>query len=88
MEKLAARYLLQEKSGSQLLDPVAQFHLNNGARVSRICWLADTSARGMDQSYGMMVNYRYELSEVEENHERFQRDGHIAAARRVLRLLD
>ena len=88
MAKLCARYLLQEKSGVQPLDPVAHFHLANGARVSHIFWLADTSARGMDQSYGMMVSYRYELSEVEQNHERFQHDGHIAAARRVLRLLD
>jgi malonyl-CoA decarboxylase len=88
MEKLAARYLLKEKSGSHSLDPVAHFHLSNGAQVSRIYWLADTSAHGMEQSYGMMVSYRYEPSEVEKNHERFQHDGHIAAARRVLRLLD
>lgn len=88
MEKFAARYLLQEKSGPQPLDPVAHFHLNNGALVSRIYWLADTSAHGMDQSYGMMVSYRYEPSDVEKNHERFQHDGHIVAARRVSRLLD
>ena len=88
MERLAARYLLQEKSGAHPLDPVAHFHLTNGALVSRIYWLAGTSAHGMDQSYGVMVSYRYEPSEVEENHERFQRDGHITAARRVLRLLD
>jgi len=88
MEKLAARYLLQEKSGPQPLDPVAHFHLNNGALVSRIYWLADISTHGMDQSYGMMVSYRYEPSDVEKNHERFQHDGHIAAARRVMRLLD
>ena len=88
MAKLCARYLLREKSGTHLLDPVAQFHLNNGARINRIYWLADTSTHGMEQSYGMMVSYRYELSEVEENHERFRHDGHIAAARRVVRLLD
>jgi malonyl-CoA decarboxylase len=88
MEKLAARYLLQAKSGTHPLDPVAHFHLSNGAQVSRIYWLADSSAHGMEQSYGMMVSYRYEPSEVEPNHERFVRDGHIAAARRVLRLLD
>jgi len=88
MEKLCARYLLLEKSGAHPLDPVAQFHLNNGARINRIYWLADTSAHGMEQSYGMMVSYRYELSEVEENHERFRHDGHIAAARRVQRLLN
>jgi len=88
MEKLAARYLLQEKSGPHPLDPVAHFHLNNGALVSRIYWLADTSTHGMEQSYGMMVSYRYEPSDVEKNHERFQHDGHIVAARRVTRLLD
>jgi malonyl-CoA decarboxylase len=88
MERLAARYLVREKSGTHPLDPVAHFHLSNGAQVSRIYWLADTSARGMEQSYGMMANYRYELSEVEANHERFLRDGHIAAARRVSKLLD
>jgi len=88
MEKLCARYLLQEKSGKHPLDPVAHFHLNNGARVNRIFWLADASARGMGQSYGMMVSYRYDLSEVEQNHEEFLQSGRVAAARRVKRLLD
>ena len=88
MEKLAARYLLQEKSDRHPRDPVAHFHLSNGALVSRLYWLADTSTHGMDQSYGMMVSYRYEPSEMEENHERFVRDGHIATARRVQKLLD
>jgi malonyl-CoA decarboxylase len=88
MEKLCARYLLQEKSGAQPLDPVAQFHLHNGARVNRIFSLADTSARGMRQSYGMMVSYRYELSKVDRNHERFLQSGHVDAARRMLRLLN
>lgn len=87
MEKLAARYLLQEKSGGQPLDTVAHFHLNNGAYVSQLFWLADTSPRGTRQSYGMMVSYRYDIAKVDENHERFLRDGHIAAARRVQRLL-
>jgi len=87
MEKLCARYLLNEKAGTHPLDPVAQFHLNNGARVNRVLWLADSSPRGMQQSYGMMVSYRYKLSEVDRNHERFLQSGHIDAARRVLRLL-
>ena len=88
MERLCARYLLQEKSGSQPRDAVAQFHLNNGAHVSRIFWLADTSPRGVRQSYGIMASYRYALSEVGRNHEQFQQNGRVAAARRVLRLLD
>jgi malonyl-CoA decarboxylase len=88
MERLCARYLLQEKSGTQPLDPVAQFHLDNGALVNRIYWLADTSSRGLRQSYGMMVSYRYDLDDLDENHEQFQRGGRIAAARRVQRLAE
>jgi malonyl-CoA decarboxylase len=88
MEKLCARYLLQEKSaGNRPLDPVAAFHLDNGARVSRIFWLADTSAHGMRQSYGMMVSYGYDLGNVDRNHEQFLESGEMAAARRVQRLL-
>ncbi len=88
LEKLCARYLLKEKSGGQPLDPVANFHFNNGARVNRLFWLADTSARGIHQSYGMMVSYRYDPDEVDKNHERFLHSGQIAASSRVLRLLD
>ena len=88
MEKLAARYVLREKSSGYPLDPIAYFHLNNGARLNRIFWLADTSAHGMRQSYGLMASYRYDLAEVDENHEHFLQDGRIAAARRILRLLD
>ena len=87
LEKLCARYLLTEKSGGQPLDPVANFHLNNGARVHRLLWLADTSGRGMRQSFGMMVSYRYDLDRVDKNHERFQHSGQIVASSRVLRLL-
>jgi len=86
MEKLCARYLLGEKSGGHPLDPVANFHLNNGARVNRILWLADTSERGMRQSYGMMASYRYDLDEVDKNLERLMH-GQVAASNRVQRLL-
>ena len=88
LEKLCARYLLREKSGGRPLDHVAQFHLGNGAHVDRIFWLADTSARGLDQSFGMMVSYRYDLDEVEKNHERFLASGRVAVSGRVSRLLD
>jgi malonyl-CoA decarboxylase len=88
LERLCARYLMREKAGLQPLDTVAAFHLNNGARVDRLFWLADTSERGMRQSYGMMASYRYELSEVDRNHERFLGTGEVAASRRVQRLLD
>src|SRR5262245_50984653 len=88
MEKLCARYLLQERENSHPADPVAQFHLNNGALVNRIYWLADTSNRGLSQSYGMMVSYRYDLDDLDENHEEYQRAGRIAASRRVQRLVE
>jgi malonyl-CoA decarboxylase len=87
MERLCARYLLLEKSGTHPRDPVAQFHLTNGARVNRIVWLADTSERGLRQSYGMMVSYRYNRADVDRNHDRFLNGGHIAAAKRVQRLI-
>jgi malonyl-CoA decarboxylase len=80
---LCAQYLLNEKRGKEPLDPVARFHLKNGARLDRINWLADTSERGMRQSAGLMANYVYELGNLERNHESYMRDGQIAASRRV-----
>jgi malonyl-CoA decarboxylase len=85
--KACARYLVQEKAGSLPIDPVAQFHLNNGASVDRIFFMADASERGLAQSCGMMVSYRYDLDEVDRNHEAFLGSGQVAAAKRVLRLL-
>jgi malonyl-CoA decarboxylase len=85
--KHCARYLVQEKKGGQPLDPVAQFHLHNGAIVDRIFWRADASERGLAQSCGLMVSYRYDLEAVDRNHEEFLSSGQVAAAKRVLRLL-
>jgi malonyl-CoA decarboxylase len=85
--KACARYLVEAKKDGQPLDPVAQFHLHNGASIDRIFWRADASERGLAQSCGLMVSYRYEPAQVDRNHEEFLRSGHIAAARRVLRLL-
>jgi len=82
-----ARYLVQEKSGALPADPVAQFHLNNGASVDRIFWRADASERGLAQSCGLMVSYRYDLDAVDRNHEEFLSSGRVAASKRVLRLL-
>ena len=59
---------------------MANFHLSNGARVERINWLADTSEKGLEQSAGMMVNYRYVLSSIEENHENYRTTGEAAAS--------
>jgi len=69
LEPLAAWYLTREWRDGHALDPVACFHLGNGARLERINWAADPSPRGEAQSFGMMVNYVYDLAEVERNHE-------------------
>jgi malonyl-CoA decarboxylase len=84
---LCARYLVEEKHADRPLDPVARFHLGNGARLERINWLADTSARGIKQSAGMMVNYAYRLSEIEDNHEAYAREGRVVIGDSVKRLL-
>ncbi len=65
---------------------VEHFHLSNGARVERINWLGDTSANGMDQSLGVMVNYLYRLEEIEENHDAYIREHLIAASQAVIDL--
>ncbi|MEY2632969.1 MAG: hypothetical protein RIR00_1623 [Pseudomonadota bacterium] len=80
LTRLAARYLLLARSGTRLHDPVARFHLGNGARVERLNFLADTSPKGYKQSFGMMVNYLYAPEEIEENVENLLRNGRIAAA--------
>ncbi|QIB64997.1 malonyl-CoA decarboxylase [Kineobactrum salinum] len=85
--QLCARYLVQEKRGSTPLDPVARFHLGNGASIARINWLGDVSAKGLQQSAGLLVNYEYDLEEVEEHHEAFLNRGEIACAAAVRKLL-
>ena len=84
LQILAARYLLHAKrADGKPLDPVARFHLGNGAEVHDVHANADTSPNGMSQSMGVMVNYRYDLSRTEQNHEDFALRGQIAAARKV-----
>ncbi len=79
---LCAYYLLYAKQDQEPRDPAARFHLVNGARLARLNWLGDTSATGMRQSAGMMVNYVYRLAEVERNHETYARDRTVVASRR------
>ena len=81
---LAAKYFLEIKGkGGQPLDPVARFHLGNGARLERINWMADLSAQGLRQSHGLMVNYLYDTREIEANHEAFANEGTVAVSRVV-----
>jgi len=63
----AARFLGKEMQSGKPLDPVARFHLGNGARVERLNWAADPSAKGIRQSYGLMVNYLYDLKRLEKH---------------------
>ncbi|WP_241127813.1 malonyl-CoA decarboxylase domain-containing protein [Novosphingobium terrae] len=85
---LAARYFLQARDRKgRPLDPVARFHLGNGARVERLCWMGDTSAKGMAQSGGLMVNYLYDLATLEANHEAFSREGTVIANPALHKLL-
>ncbi len=80
--RLGAYYLTHAKKGKEPLDPVARFHLGNGARMERLNWLGDISEMGMRRSVGMMVNYVYRLDDVERNHEAYARERRIVAARR------
>lgn len=81
--QLCAHYLLRAKQGKEPLDPVARFHLSNGARMERINWLGDTSEAGMLRSAGLMVNYVYKLAEVKRNHEAYAKERSIAASPRL-----
>ena len=66
---------------------VANFHLRNGASVWRLNWLADPSARGMGESFGIRVNYRYDVQHLMTNNRQYVVDGRIAAAPSVLSAL-
>ncbi|HWD22751.1 MAG TPA: malonyl-CoA decarboxylase [Burkholderiales bacterium] len=84
--RLCAYYLLHAKQALEPLDPVARFHLGNGASLERLNWLGDTSEQGMARSAGVMVNYVYWLAEVERNHEHYFKEHSIVAAPAVERL--
>jgi malonyl-CoA decarboxylase len=85
--KLCARYLHQTRSDHAPLDAVERFHLGNGARIERLNWLGDTSANGLRQSCGLMVNYLYRLEDIEKNHEAYATRKRIVASPAVRALL-
>jgi malonyl-CoA decarboxylase len=85
---LAAHYLLRARTPrGQPLDPVARFHLGNGARLERLDPGADKSARALAQSFGLMVNYLYALDDIEANHEAYANKGEVVASSAVRRSL-
>jgi malonyl-CoA decarboxylase len=84
----AATYLVAAKTPSgRPLDPVARFHLGNGARLERINWLGDVSPKGLAEGCGVMVNYLYDLAQIEANHEAFAERGEVVASQAVRRLV-
>ena len=85
--RLAAHYLVNEGRGKRAADPVAHFHLSNGARIERLCPLADTSDKGVKESAALMVNYLYDPARIEQHHEDYAGEGRRNAAQAIRRLL-
>jgi len=84
---LCTDYLIGGPEPGRSRDRVANFHLTNGAQVERLNWLANPSAAGMRESYGLMVNYRYDLARIDSNHEQYVAEGHIARSNAIGRIV-
>ncbi|WP_018010717.1 malonyl-CoA decarboxylase [Sinorhizobium medicae] len=80
-------FLRARNSSGKVADPVARFHLGNGALLERINFLGDRSERAMRQAHGLMVNYLYKLDDIETNHEAFATRGEVVAAPAIRRLV-
>jgi len=88
LRNIAARYFLKAQGANgRPVDPVARFHLGNGARLERINPLGDLSPKGLKQAHGLMVNYLYDLRHIERNHESYAESGKVAASSAVHKLL-
>ncbi len=85
---LCALYLTQSPKGTMRLDPVARFHLGNGARLERINWMGNLGERGLRESFGIMVNYLYDPGLIEANHEAFTRDGRVIYSAAISELIE
>ena len=85
---LAARYVTSTHPGGRALDPVTHFHLSNGARIERLNWQANPSPTGWERGLGLMVNYRYDLRTIEDNHERYVGSGQLAIGDEVRAVLE
>jgi malonyl-CoA decarboxylase len=86
--RAAAWYYMRARNRRGLpLDAVARFHLGNGARLERLNWPGDTSERALQQSYGLMVNYLYDLAYIERNHEAYAQQRAVVAANAVTRFI-
>ncbi|GGY91334.1 malonyl-CoA decarboxylase domain-containing protein [Novosphingobium colocasiae] len=89
LRSIAARYLVEAKgAGNQPVDPVARFHLGNGARLEAVHAGADLSANGRKQAHGVMVNYLYDLDDIEANYFALTETGTVATSKAVRALLE
>lgn len=88
LTRLAAHYLSEEKrSNGRAFDPVAHFHLTNGAHIEQLNWMGDRSEKGLRQSYGLMVNYLYRLDRIESNNAAYVERGEATTSHAVKALL-
>jgi malonyl-CoA decarboxylase len=87
LERACASYLVEVKRGREPADPVARFHLRNGARLERINWLADISEQGLHQSGGILVNYVYDEADIDSNHDALVSEGVVVHSAPVHDLL-
>ena len=81
--RAVARYLVHARRRGRAADPVAHFHLSNGARMEQLNWLANVSEAGRAQSAGVMINYLYRSDMIEANHEAYKGEGRIAMSSAV-----
>lgn len=86
--RLCARYLVSEKKRGKALDAVANFHLQNGAMIERINWMADQSEKGIQQSAGIMVNYLYRLENIEEHALSYSSTGFVHSSTSLSQYLE
>ena len=86
MMERCARYLISTDAGVGAQDSVARFHLANGARLERLNWMGDTSATGLNRSYGLTVNYQYHLADLERNHDAYANQYRVASSREFQQL--
>ncbi|HJP16546.1 MAG TPA: malonyl-CoA decarboxylase family protein [Acidimicrobiales bacterium] len=87
LEKLTAIYLVTAKRNNQPRDPVARFHLRNGAQLEQINIDGDLSPKGQAESFGVLVNYIYDPETVAENHEAFINEHHLTVSQKISKLI-
>ena len=82
-----AHYLVEVKKNKKPVNSVARFHFGNGAQLYRINWMGNTSEYGIAKSFGLMVNYLYDLKQIEANHEAYVQSGELAVSKSVRSVL-